>query len=130
MDDFNFVETAQYLFQDKTIPKNLKIELTNASHNWPNSQMLTNALGFLRLSVRNDDIPSPTKAELNVFNQRQEDRIDSLKNRGDFLKAELIARNMSTTAPFNSDKSFTDKYQNLKKNRQYIKSVKQIKNHT
>jgi len=127
MDDFNFVETAQYLFQDKTIPKNLKIELTNASHNWPHSQMLANALGFLSLSCRNEDVPSPTKAELKIFNQRQEDRIDSLKKQDDFLKAELIARNMSTTAPFNSDKTFADTYQNLKRNPQYIHQLSKLK---
>ncbi len=128
MDDFNFVETAQYLFQDKTIPKNLKIELTNASHNWPDNQMLANALGFLRLSCQNEDISSPTKAELNVFEKRQEDRIDSLKNRGEFLKAALIARNMSTTSTFNSDKSFTDTYQILKKNPLYIHQLSKLKN--
>ncbi|HKI87696.1 MAG TPA: hypothetical protein VKA38_01630, partial [Draconibacterium sp.] len=67
MDDFNFVETTQYLFEDQTIPKNLKIELTNASHNWPDSQMLTNAIGFLRLSCQNENIPSPTKTELKIW---------------------------------------------------------------
>src|ERR1035437_530748 len=51
MDDFNFMETAQYLFQEQSTPGNLKIELTNASHSWPDSLMLANTLGFLRLSV-------------------------------------------------------------------------------
>ena len=127
MDDFNFVETAQYLFQDETIPKNLKIELTNASHNWPDSPMLAKVLGFLSLSCQNEDVPSPTKTELKNYNQQQQARIDSLKNQGDFVKAALIARNMSTTAPFNNDNSFADIYQNLKKNPLYIRQLNKLK---
>ena len=66
-------------------------------------------------------------AKVKIFNQEQEDRIDSLKTRGDFLNAELIARNMSSTVPFNSDKSFTETYNNLKNNPQYIRQLNKLK---
>lgn len=69
MDDFNFAETAQYLFREQSIPANLKIELTGASHDWPDSLMLANALGFLYLSCQSADIPSPSKSQHKEYGQ-------------------------------------------------------------
>ena len=119
-DDFNFVETAQYLFQEQSIPGNLKIELINASHNWPDSLMLSNALGFLYLSNR-----SP-KSGIKDYSQLQHQRIEQLKEKGEFLKAGLIARNMSTTAPFSSDKSFASEYSDLKGGVAYKSRLKKL----
>ena len=127
-DDFNFMETAQYLFQEQSIPANLKIELTDASHNWPDSVRLANASGFLYLSCQGTDIPSPMKQQLNTYCQNQLTRIDKLKKHGDFLKAALVARNMSTTSPFNSDKSFASSYNALKANSEYIGQLNRLKN--
>ena len=127
MDDFNFIETAQYLFQEQLIPGNLKIELTNASHNWPDSLILTNAFGFLQLSCQDADIPSMTKSQLAVYCKNQKVRIDTLKKHGDFLKAALIARNMSSTAPFNNDKTFASLYNDLKANSEYISQLSRLK---
>ncbi|HUW06873.1 MAG TPA: hypothetical protein VMW01_11495 [Williamwhitmania sp.] len=126
MDDFNFMETAQYLFQEQRTPANLKIELTNASHGWPDSLMLTNALGFLRLSCQSADIPSLPKSQFELYCMNQQTRIDSLKHGGDFLKAALVARNMATTEPFNSDKSFASTYDELKSNPRYINQMNQL----
>ncbi len=128
MDDFNFIETAQYLFQEQLAPGNLKIELTNASHNWPDSQMLTNAFGFLWLSRQTTDIPVPTKSQLDDYCKNQQKRIDSLKNQGDWLKATLIAWNMSSTAPFNSDKTFASIYKSLKSSSDYASQMSQLRN--
>src|SRR5665647_1745028 len=69
MDDFNFIETAQYLFQDQSIPVNLKIELTNASHSWPDSTMLANAYGFLYLSGQAAVLSSAEKSQLTEYCQ-------------------------------------------------------------
>lgn len=126
MDDFNFMETAQYLFQEQRTPANLKIELTNASHGWPDSLMLTNALGFLRLSCQAEDIPSLPKLQLERYCQNQQLRIDSLQQNGDFLKAELVARNMATTEPFNDDKTFTTSYNELKSNQGYASQLTRL----
>ncbi len=84
MDDFNFLETAQYLFQEQLIPGNLKIELTNASHNWPDSLMLTQAFGFLQMSCQTADIHSSAKSQLAMFSQNQQVRIETLKKQGIF----------------------------------------------
>ena len=128
MDDFNFLETAQYLFQEQLIPGNLKIELTNASHNWPDSPMLTNAFGFLQLSCQAGDIPSSTKSQIAAYCQYQQARIDSLKKQRDFLKAALVARNMSSTTPFNNDKTFATTYSELKANPEYNSQLNLLKN--
>lgn len=126
MDDFNFMETAQYLFQEQSTPDNLKIELTNASHSWPDSPMLANALGFLRLSCQSADITSLPKSLLNIYCEKQQSRIDSLSKQGDFLKAELVARNMSSTAPFNSDLAFASTCNGLKTNPEYISQLNRL----
>jgi len=126
MDDFNFIETAQYLFQDQLTPANLKIELTNASHSWPDSLMLTDALGFLCLSGRTANALSVSEAELKMYCQHQQTKIDSLSKQGDFLKAALVARNMSSTEPFNSDKSFAATYDALKANDNYINQMSRL----
>ena len=126
MDDFNFMETAQYLFQEQSTPANLKIELTNASHSWPESLMLTNALGFLRLSVHAEDIPTLPESQLKLYCQNQQARINLLKQQGDYLKAELVARNMALTEPFNSDKAFTTIYNSLKTNTEYVSQLNRL----
>jgi hypothetical protein len=123
MDDFNFMETAQYLFQEQSTPGNLKIELTNASHSWPDNQMLANAFSFLRLSCKSADIPSLQKSQIKTYCQNQLSRINSLKQQGDFLKAALIARNMASTEPFNNDKTFASAYNTLKTNQGYISQL-------
>src|ERR1035437_3367874 len=116
MDDFNFMETAQYLFQKQSTPDNLKIELTNASHNWPDSAMLANAFGFLRLSCHTTDIPILPESQLKMYCTIQQSRINSLKQQGDFLRAALLACNMASMEPFNSDKTFASTYSALKTN--------------
>ena len=126
MDDFNFMETAQYLFQKQSTPGNLKIELTNASHNWPDSVMLSNAFGFLRLSCQSTDIPALSESQLKMYCQLQQSRINSLKQQGDFLKAALVARNIATTEPFNSDKTFGSIYNSLKTNPGYISQMSRL----
>ena len=81
MDDFNFIETAQFMFQEQLIPANLKIELTNASHSWPDSIMLTNAVGFLRFASKTTENPTPKQAQCRLYCDNQLARIDSLKQK-------------------------------------------------
>ena len=126
-DDFNFIETAQYLFQGQSIPGNLKIELTEGSHNWPDSLLLANAYGFLYLSCESSDIQSPAKAQIRMYCLDQEARIDTLMEHEDFLKALLVARNMSSTVPFNNDQSFASTYDDLKTNPNYISQLNHLR---
>lgn len=124
MDDFNFVETAQYLFQKQSIPQNLKIELTSDSHNWPDSLMLSDALGFLLLSDQSTVIPA--KSQIKDYCLKQQARIDKLQMQGDFLKAALVARNLSTTDPFKNDKKFAFEYDQLETTAKYNSQLKTL----
>jgi len=126
MDDFNFMETAQYLFQDQLTPGNLKIELTSGNHNWPDSVMLTNAVGFLSLSALPLNNTSAMQARLKIYCQKQLIRLNLLKQRKEFLKASLVARNMSSTEPFNGEKTFAFEYKALKSNPEYISQLKRL----
>ena len=126
MDDFNFMETAQYLFQEQSVPGNLKIELTDASHSWPDSLMLANELGFLRFSLLTADSPALLKSELATYCKNQQIRINLLKQQGDFLKATLVNSNMARTEPFNNDKTFASNYELLKNNPEYSNQLNRL----
>jgi len=126
MDDFNFVETAHYLFREQSIPGNLKIELTNGSHNWPDSQMLANAFGFLSLSHMVEDHAYQETSLLKIYCENQKTRINAFKQQGDFLKAALVARNLSSSSPFNSDKTFASTYGTLKANPEYTSQMNRL----
>lgn len=126
MDDFNFIETAQYLFKEQPVPANPKIELTNASHTWPDSLTLANAFGFLFLSCQSADYPPPSKSQIKEYCRLQQTRIDSLEKKGEFLTAAQVARNLSATAPFNIDKSFTLLYKEIKAGPGYTDQIKKL----
>jgi predicted esterase len=126
MDDFNFMETAQYLFQDQSTPANLMIELTNGSHNWPDSILLRNALGFLYLSGNKVAKLSADEKQLRIYGRQQQARMDVLKQQGDYLKAAVIARNMASSEPFNNDPSFASAYRELKTSQGYLSQLNRL----
>ena len=125
-DDFNFMETTQYLFEEQSTPANLKIELTNASHSWPDSILLTNALGFLNFTGEGGDIAFRNEPQFKKFCLYEQGRINSLTQQVDLLKALLIARNMAFTEPFNGDAGFASTYQALKANPNYISQLNRL----
>jgi hypothetical protein len=126
-DDFNFMETAQYLFQEESMPHNLKIELTSASHSWPDSLMLANALGYLRLSSL-AITPVSTPTLITAYSQQQQARIEFLKKQGDLIKAALIARNMASVEVFDRNKTFAATYNSLKNDGAYRNQISLLGN--
>jgi dienelactone hydrolase len=120
-DDFNFVETAQYMLQEEMMPQNLKIELTNASHSWPDDQMLTDAVGAFCLS----ESTAPA-AQLSRYLHKQHARIDSLKKNNEWLKAEQLARNMAITNNLDKDKTFGKEYNSLRTSNGYLGQLNQL----
>lgn len=120
-DDFNFVETAQFMFQEASIPANLKIELTNESHSWPSCQKLTDALGYLVFSTSSTDNTLSTN-----FRKKQQARIDSLQKQHDWIKAELIARNMTFMENLDKDKKFSTIYQSLRSSPSYTSQMQNL----
>lgn len=121
-DDFNFVETAQYLLQEETMPQNLGVELTNASHSWPDDLMLTDAVGALRLSE-----PTVAATQLSDYSRRQHARIDSFKKSNEWLKAEQIARNMAMANNLDNDKTFWKEHNSLRTSNEYLGQLNQLR---
>lgn len=120
-DDFNFVETAQYLLQEEVMPQNLRVELTNASHSWPENALLADAVGALRLSE-----PTASAAQLSVYSRRQQARIDSFKKDNEWLKAEQLARNMAMANNLDKGKTFRKEYNTLKASSGYSGQLNQL----
>lgn len=119
-DDFNFIETAQFMFQEQTMPSNLKIELLSSSHSWPDSETLSNAVGFLTL------YSSEENSTIENFCKLQKTRIDTLKKAGEWIKAEIVARDMATTPNLDKDKSFSSTYNTLKSSEEYNQQMQHL----
>ncbi len=95
MQDFNFIETAQYFFRSENTPENLRIELTDEMHEWPSEHELSNSIAYLILAENTKKIKcldiGKTREQ---FGDSQKSRIDTLKKAGNYLSASLIAQNM------------------------------------
>jgi dienelactone hydrolase len=128
MDDFNFGETAQYLFQAQGMPSNLKIELTNASHDWPDSLLLADAFGFLRLSYQGKELEAPSSEQIGNYCKKQRERITNLETQGDIIKAALVAHNMSNTDVFKNDVGFSSSYTRLTSAPEYNNQMQKLGN--
>ncbi len=96
MQDFNFIETAQYFFQPEQAPGNLFIELSEELHEWPSPKILSDAIAFLIL-----DEDAGNRKCINIKELGQElaenkkIEIENLRKNNDFLSASLIAKNMT-----------------------------------
>lgn len=119
-DDFNFMETAPYLFQEQ--PSNLKMELIRSSHDWPDSLTLAEAIGFIHLAATAEPDPNVLKA----FEQRQSTKIDRLKTKGSYLMARCLTRNLAQTSPFSTDPSFASMDSQLKASASYTDELKRL----
>ena len=124
MDDFNFPETVQYIFNPGSLPLNAHIELTKASHEWPDKSMLTNVFGWFQLSAGSEK--SFGKQEINQYVKDQQARIDSLENAGEFIQASCISRTMASVNVFEKAGSFRSTTDALTNNEAYQKQLTQL----
>jgi hypothetical protein len=115
MDDFNFIEAAQYVIHPASIPKNLFIETTNASHSWPEPGLLAEATGYFRLSAAEKNSCLDMNTLTKAYVAKQTSRLDLLVRSNDVLNAALLARNLSNSAAFESLGSFRSRYEKLMK---------------
>ena len=113
MDDFNFIEAAQYIINPAGIPQNLSIETTRASHSWPESGLLAHATGYLRLSSGENSTCLDKNSLLKSYVSEQTARLISLSQSKDELNAMLLARNLSISNTFESLGSFRSRYEKL-----------------
>jgi pimeloyl-ACP methyl ester carboxylesterase len=117
-DDFNFLETAQYLFQEESTPTNLQIELTRSSHGWPDSLTLADAYTFVRTAG------STTTNE--AFEKRQLAKIERLNAVPAKIMARWTARNMANTLPFSQNKAFATLDGQLRNSPGYADEMKRL----
>ncbi len=113
MDDFNFIEAAQYIINPANIPQNLCIETTKASHSWPESGLLAKATGYLRMSSGENKTSLNTNLLLKSYIAEQTAKLNSLTQSKDELNAMLLARNLSISSTFESFGPFRSRYENL-----------------
>lgn len=119
-DDFNFIETAQYILQEGTCPSNLRIELTDNFHSWPDNKMLVNALGYLLI-----DKNSPQLA-FQFFRFKQQMRLDSLSRKNDLIRIETISRNMALNPYFDENQKYEELHELLLKSPAYIFQINRL----
>jgi predicted esterase len=96
MQDFNFIETAQYFFRPENTPSNLRIEISEDMHEWPSSKELSDALTYLILNENSESSKCLDKKD--IFKELTSSKmicIEKLKKDGDFLSALQIAKNMA-----------------------------------
>jgi hypothetical protein len=126
--DFNFIESAQYIFKPESAPGNLKLELTGLSHEWPSAQLLENALGFFNAIDKKIKSCSEIKKSMTKeFLKYQKNRIDSLQQSGDILFADMIARNFSTSDNIQKHKEFFQIRKDIEAGAEYQAALNQLK---
>lgn len=124
MDDFNFLETAQYVLSPESMPSNAHIELTRASHEWPGKDRLANVFGWFRLSDESDKRFG--SQQIKQYIKDQQARIDSLAEVGDLIQAACISRNMAATDRFEKIGSFRSEANDLNNKDSYKKQLSQL----
>jgi pimeloyl-ACP methyl ester carboxylesterase len=112
--DFNFPEVANFILNESEKPSNLKIQLAGELHQWPSSEDLTQALGWLFLS----DVPSDTKCIsfktiLRDFSAKGKKLVDSLSDDKQYIQMKMICGNMLELQNLPDKKYFKDKAESM-----------------
>ena len=104
MDDFNFLETVQYILKPESLPSGAHIELIKASHEWPEKNQLADVFGWFRLADGSNK--NAGQHQVQQYVREQQARIDSLAGAGDFIQAVCIARTMGSVSAYEKAGSF------------------------
>jgi hypothetical protein len=118
MDDFNFMEAVPFILDPIKMPSNLEIEITKASHTWPEKELLQQAMGNL-LFANSLDNRLQKQNGIEGYLEEQKHRIDSLYKINENIQAVLVARNMANTFCFEKENSFLVLSDQLMKNKNY-----------
>jgi len=119
MDDFNFVEAAQFVLNPSQMPSNLLIEITKASHSWPEKSLLTQVFGYFQLSASNTICGTDKKKVMAAYVEGQELRIDSLTLAKEPIQAAMVALNLTHSAELESEGSFSSVSEKLMQSEGY-----------
>ena len=93
--DFNFPEFAHFILNEPDKPTNLKLQLAGELHQWPSSEDLSQALGWLYLNNRTSDAKCISLTEiLKSFSAKGKNMADSLSRNAQYIQMKLICQNM------------------------------------
>ncbi len=123
MADFNFIEAAQYVFNPEQSPQNLSLEFTKDTHAWPDSEMLSNALGMMLLNLSLNQNCETIKDHIKSYKKTQVNRYDSLMEMNYVIEAVLIARNMAK----NGSKIFTNRLNTIENSYDFNYALDQLR---
>lgn len=121
MDDFNFIESARFIIEPETIPQNLALVTTEASHSWPNTGQLKQASGYMTLFSGENNSCLDTNLLLKTYLAEQTAKLNSLTQSGDELNAMLLERNLSLSKSFDPKGSFHSQYGKQVKEEAFLK---------
>jgi hypothetical protein len=125
--DFNFIETAQYIFKPEEAPANLRLEITENVHTWPSDILLCDILGYLHVTDQHGSSWNNQKRQLKQFASEQKIFIDSLKEGGDLLNASLTARNLVMIKGINKQENFALSQYEIESSVEYKAELDQLK---
>lgn len=112
MADFNFIEAAQYLYRPDQAPSNLLMEFIDDSHQWPKTEELQNALGYMYLdqtTVR--DECHDYEDIINDYLNHQVNRLQNLLKDKDYIAVYLLSQNLAHSSLFHSNPKLLSFYQ-------------------
>jgi hypothetical protein len=126
MDDFNFIEASPFVLDPMSMPSNLAIEITKASHAWPEKELLKSALGYLLLSVMPPGNLTEKQKYVKDYVAEQKQRINQLNKANEILQAALVSHYMSNSIVFERETSFLSGTDELTQGENYQRQVDEL----
>lgn len=126
MEDFNFIEVAPFIVDPMAMPSNLAIEMTKASHSWPEKELLQRALGYLLLSVMPPGTLTEKRKYVQNYVAEQKQRIELLAKTNENLQAALTARYMMSSPFFERETTFMSIADEMTNNPNFQSQVQEL----
>ncbi len=121
MDDFNFMESAQYLLYPENKPGNTRLVFTNDSHAWPGKEIVSSILGQMILpNVKDHDL------QITTFVADQTNAIQSMVKNEKVINAACLAQNMSSVPEFEQKGDFSSMYQKIIHSKNYKTAMEEL----
>jgi len=125
-DDFNFIEVAPFVIDPQQMPSNLLLETIDATHAWPQKNILQQTLGYMLLSTMPPGTPNEKKKMVQEYTTQQKSRIDNLMKTSNYVQAALITRNLFQFSYFEREGSFFSLFDQISNDTKYLQQVDKL----
>ncbi|MBN2214270.1 MAG: hypothetical protein JW723_08495 [Bacteroidales bacterium] len=126
--DFNFPEAAHYILNEADKPSNLKLQLTGTLHQWPSSEDLSHALGWLYLNERPSDTKCiPLQTVLKSFSEKGKKLVESSSQNRQYIQMRLICQNMLEIRDLPDKEYFREATESMINNRNLNDEISQLR---